>query len=184
MESRAGVRAPRAPWSAPGPRTGSGSPSPWPSRKSSRSGPTAATAHGCVNSTTTCTPGPAPWTGRMMTGSFSPPATRAVERWCFRGRRQGNLAPAEGETDFHHVYVLPGDRGFLFHPHVDLGFNSIDIFTGTERRELLHMEGQSLNRRHLQSGPHRVHPGSPTIPGSGPSPFHWRPSMSPGTPSS
>jgi len=55
------------------------------------------------------------------------------------------LPPKEDETDFHHVHVLPGDRGFLFHPHIDLGFNSIDIYTGTERRELLSMDGQSLN---------------------------------------
>ena len=55
------------------------------------------------------------------------------------------LPPGEGETDFHDVAALPGGRGFLFHPHVDLRFDSIDLFTGTERREVLRMEGQQLN---------------------------------------
>ena len=54
------------------------------------------------------------------------------------------VAPAEGETDFHNLGVLPGNRGLLFHPHVDMAFDSIDVFDGNERKQVLRMEGQQL----------------------------------------
>ncbi len=80
------------------------------------------------------------------------------------------LAPDENETDFHHVHSLPGDRGFLFHPHVDLDFDSIHLFTGTERRELLRIEGQQLNSAAYTSG-HIVFMRTPDNPGIWAVPF-------------
>ena len=80
------------------------------------------------------------------------------------------LPPAEGETDFHHVSVLPGDRGFLFHPHVDLGFDSIHLYDGQERRELLRIEGQQLNGAVYSAG-HLVFARRPDNPGVWAVPF-------------
>jgi serine/threonine-protein kinase len=80
------------------------------------------------------------------------------------------IAPEENETDFHHVHSLPGDRGFLFHPHVDLGFDSIHLFTGTERREILQIEGQQLNSAAYTSG-HIVFMRTPDNPGIWAVPF-------------
>jgi serine/threonine-protein kinase len=80
------------------------------------------------------------------------------------------IAPEENETDFHHVHSLPGDRGFLFHPHVDLEFDSVHLFTGTERRELLRIEGQQLNSAAYTSG-HIVFMRTPDNPGIWAVPF-------------
>ena len=56
------------------------------------------------------------------------------------------------ETDFHHIFVLPDDRGFLFHPHADLTFDSIHLFDGTERHEVLRLEGTTLNSAAYTAG--------------------------------
>jgi serine/threonine protein kinase len=51
----------------------------------------------------------------------------------------------EQDTDFHHVDVLPGGHGVIFHPHIDLAFNSIDLVSDSGRKQLLEAEGQELN---------------------------------------
>ena len=46
------------------------------------------------------------------------------------------LLPDSTETDFHSLALLPEGSGYLFHPHRDLSFSTIDVFDGTTRREI------------------------------------------------
>jgi serine/threonine-protein kinase len=80
------------------------------------------------------------------------------------------LAPGENETDFHHISTLPGDRGFLFQPHIDLAFDSIHLLVGNERREILRMEGQAINSAIYAQG-HLVFTRVPENPGTWAVPF-------------
>jgi dipeptidyl aminopeptidase/acylaminoacyl peptidase len=55
------------------------------------------------------------------------------------------LEPGEGETDFHGVSALPDGRGILFVVHAGESVDTIDLWTGTERRRLFRLPGQVLS---------------------------------------
>jgi hypothetical protein len=58
----------------------------------------------------------------------------------------------ETDSDFHGIHVLPDDRGFLFMPHIDLGFDSIDLLSNNGRKQLLRVEGQQLHSAGYTNG--------------------------------
>jgi Tol biopolymer transport system component len=56
------------------------------------------------------------------------------------------VVPAgEDELHFHHASGLPDGRGILFVVHRKAGFDTIDLWTGSERRRVLRMEGSLLD---------------------------------------
>ena len=60
------------------------------------------------------------------------------------GDPEDYLPTAEGDTDFHNLALLPGDGGALFHPHIDLEFNSVHLLSSNGRSELFRAPGQQL----------------------------------------
>jgi eukaryotic-like serine/threonine-protein kinase len=57
------------------------------------------------------------------------------------------LAPDRPEDlHFHHASALPGGRGVLFVTHRTAGADTIELWAGGERRQLLRLEGSTLER--------------------------------------
>ena len=50
----------------------------------------------------------------------------------------------EGDLHFHHVSGLPDDRGILFVTHRKTAPDTIELWTGSERRQIVRMEGSFL----------------------------------------
>ena len=78
------------------------------------------------------------------------------------------LDPAEGESDFHEVCRLPGDRGFVFVVHKSDGdsFRQLDLLTADgERRQLLTLESGDLAHPVFSPSGHILFWRGGTVPG-------------------
>ncbi|MCK5376342.1 MAG: protein kinase, partial [Acidobacteria bacterium] len=81
------------------------------------------------------------------------------------------LAPEEGEDDFHHLSSLPNGKGILFIVHGETGFNTLAVFAEGQRRDLLHLEGQSLETPFYSPTGHILFGRRPNNPGVWAVPF-------------
>jgi serine/threonine protein kinase len=75
------------------------------------------------------------------------------------------LAPEEDEDDFHHPSALPDGRGLLFVLHDGKGINSIWAWAEGERKELLRLDGQTLESPTYSSTGHLLFGRQPDNPG-------------------
>lgn len=82
------------------------------------------------------------------------------------------LRPAEDESDFHEVCILPEDRGFVFVVHRKEGYDTLGLLSGDGKRtSLLTLEGQSLYDPFYSPTGHILFRRAPNVPGIWAVPF-------------
>ncbi len=82
------------------------------------------------------------------------------------------LRPDTSETDFHEPVALPGGRGIVFAAHRRHGgINSLWVFAGGKRKQLLELPGQTLANPTYSPSGHILFRRNPTTPGVWALPF-------------
>jgi Tol biopolymer transport system component len=87
------------------------------------------------------------------------------------GDPESVLEAGEKERDFHDAAPLPSGRGVVFAVHRDEGVDTLELYAGGERKQLLHQPGERFDRPAYSATGHLLYERETTNPGIWALPF-------------